>query len=78
MDGQQTRPLVYAGSYTACCEGGGRPLVGALHNIIFYIILQVLSKKIETPLLDENIALWTKVQKTGKDSGTSDNRRPNF
>jgi hypothetical protein len=31
MDGQQTRPLVYAGSYTACCEGGGRPLVGALH-----------------------------------------------
>jgi hypothetical protein len=23
MDGQQTRPLVYAGSYTACCEGGG-------------------------------------------------------
>jgi hypothetical protein len=22
MDGQQTRPLVYAGSYTACCEGG--------------------------------------------------------
>ncbi len=21
MDGQQTRPLVYAGSYTACCEG---------------------------------------------------------
>ncbi len=52
--------------------------MGALHNIIFYIILQVLSKKIETPLLDENIALWTKVQKTGKDSGTSDNRRPNF
>jgi hypothetical protein len=32
MDGQQTRPLVYAGSYTACCEGWGRPLVGALHN----------------------------------------------
>ncbi len=25
MDGQQTRPLVYAGSYTSCCgcEGGG-------------------------------------------------------
>jgi hypothetical protein len=23
MDGQPTRPLVYAGSYTACCEGGG-------------------------------------------------------
>jgi hypothetical protein len=23
MDGQQTRPLVYAGSYTACCERGG-------------------------------------------------------
>ncbi len=28
MDGQPTRPLVYAGSYTACCEGGGRPLRG--------------------------------------------------
>jgi hypothetical protein len=25
MDGQQTRPLVYDGSYTACCEGGGGP-----------------------------------------------------
>ncbi len=23
MDGQQTRTLVYAGSYTACCEEGG-------------------------------------------------------
>jgi len=23
MDGQQTHPLVYAGSYTACCEGWG-------------------------------------------------------
>ncbi len=23
MDGQQTRPLVYAGSHTACSEGGG-------------------------------------------------------
>ncbi len=22
MDGQPTRPLVYSGSYTACCEGG--------------------------------------------------------
>ncbi len=27
MDGQQTRPLVYAGSYTACCERRGPWLV---------------------------------------------------
>ncbi len=32
MDGQQTRPLVYAGSYLACMLWGGRPLAGALHK----------------------------------------------
>jgi hypothetical protein len=37
MDGQQTRTLVYAGSYTACCEGGEAPGGGSpQHAIILF------------------------------------------
>jgi hypothetical protein len=54
MDGQQTRPLVYAGSYTACCEEGVRPLVGALHTIVYNN-----NTNFDFPLSDEGLHDWS-------------------
>jgi hypothetical protein len=46
MDGQQTRPLVYAGSYTACCEGeasgGGSPQTSTKKKMCSSIAITVL------------------------------------